>query len=333
MFSLERMRKLQKQFKSKVQSQNLIEPEYTSLAEIIRHRHKSFEAKRKYSSIGQTTPYKKKNENNFNYQERDLNLRNHISNDKKERLTSTENLIKNKKQFFSIHKNHKMPPSEQQTRADPKVQPIEKMHKKVLRNYAKDQMKQQRTKVRNSFYENLGRLQNKDTRDAGLKNLEKIMKENCDQESLKVFLNCLAASNTNQTQIIQDNEVLVLGKLLETFRNFFNVSSVILNLTKIKKDKSQDMTYEEVKNIQSSNIMQDPNVLSKIKNINKVLDILDKKMRSAENETSEALAIVFSKLYLLNFIITDSSHDEWISKSNFYISNVHHNLYKLPGKP
>jgi hypothetical protein len=329
MFSLEKMRKLQKQFKSKVQSQNLIEPEYTSLAEIIRNRHRSIDVQKKYSSIGESVPVHRRNEKNFAENGRDINLRNHVSHDKKP-LSSKTNLIQNKKQFFSIHHKRNSHKSETQARTDIKMQPIEKMHKKVLRNYAKDQMKQQRMKVRNGFYENLGRLQNKDTRDAGLRNLEKIMSENCDQESLKVFLNCLAASNSNQSQIIQDNEVLVLGKLVETFRGFFDVSSAILSLVRIRKN-DENVNYEEEENDRPYDIIQDPSVTSKIKNISKVLDIIDKKMRSAENETSEALAIVFSKLYLLSFIVHEKSEDEWIEKSNFFISKVHHNLYKLPG--
>ena len=106
----------------------------------------------------------------------------------------------------------------------------------MVRDFTKNKLNIQKTQVRICFYENLGRLNNKDTRDVGLRNLEKVMTDNCNEESLKVFLNCLASSTAGTSQMVQDNEVLVLGKLIETFHFYFNLSGAILSVTKILKD-------------------------------------------------------------------------------------------------
>lgn len=315
MFSLERMRKLQKQFKSKVQSQNIIEPEYTSLAEIIRNRHKSSEILRKHSQTPNAISTSKHNQ-------RPSQPRNtHPS-------ISGQNLIHSKKNFFSVHKGQKSKTSDRAV-SDLKVRPVEKRHQKVLRDYAKGQQKQEQTRLRNDFYGNLGRLQNKDTRDAGLANLETIMSQNRNERALKLFLNCLAASSTSRSQSVQDNEVLVLGKLVETFRDFFDLPRAVLELTRVTRAKSNEAENEQV---EGADLTEDASVVAKVKNISKVLEILEKKMHYAESETSEALAIVFAKVYLLGFVIHSEPDVEWVARSNFLISKVHHNPYRLPGE-
>ena len=107
MFSLEKMRKLQKQFKSKVQSQNIMEPEFTSLAEIMRNRHKSFDMRKRAHSIENGIAFGTQNPG-----------RSYHDKENGEPQFPSKNENKNKKRFISKNRVQKTP---RRTRLETKV--------------------------------------------------------------------------------------------------------------------------------------------------------------------------------------------------------------------
>jgi vacuolar-type H+-ATPase subunit I/STV1 len=224
MFSLERMRKLQKEYKNKVQTQQILEPDYTSLQEFLKQKNQSVSAP-----------------NNFNHPPPMNNQTQKLSIEALSKILDNTKAISAKakkslninldleKKVKSLKKNHQEQIAKNKN-FNFNILPAEKLRRKVLNDYSKKKSQSHITILRKEFYENLGRLASNDTRDFGLRNLEKIMSENKTEESLKIFLNCLDSRNINPHKVNQDNEVLVLGKLIEVFKNFFDIGSSLIGL-------------------------------------------------------------------------------------------------------
>ena len=79
--------------------------------------------------------------------------------------------------------------------------------------------------------------------------------------------------------------------------------------------------------------MKSSDFQKRVSNIRKALLILERGMSVSDNETSEALAIVFAKIYMLGFAINvPEGQNKWVERVNYVLSKVHHSLFDIGTK-